>query len=49
MIIFIFILELQTQEKKDSKKVNQPIWGVAQSLIQDMTEDELNLLPTNGA
>ncbi|NET26170.1 hypothetical protein [Okeania sp. SIO1I7] len=42
-------LELQTQEKKASKKVNQPIWEVAQSLIKDMTEDELNLLPTNGA
>ena len=41
--------ELQTQAKKASKKVNQPIWEVAQSLIQDMTEDELNLLPTNGA
>ena len=42
-------LELQNQEKKASKKVNQPIWEVAQSLIQDITEDELNVLPTNGA
>ncbi|NEQ35142.1 MAG: hypothetical protein F6K40_01980 [Okeania sp. SIO3I5] len=42
-------LELQTLEKKASQKVDKPIWEVAQSLIQDITEDEINLLPTNGA
>ncbi|OZH51671.1 hypothetical protein AFK68_29485 [Hydrocoleum sp. CS-953] len=41
--------ELQTQAEKNSQKVNQPIWKVAESLVQDMTEEELNQLPIDGA
>ena len=41
--------ELQTQAEQTSEKVNQPIWKVAEFLVQDMTEEEVNQLPIDGA
>ncbi len=35
--------------QKKQNETNQPIWEFAQDLIQDMTEEELNQLPSNGA
>ena len=41
--------QLQIQAEQSSQKINQPIWKVAESLVQDMTEEELNQLPIDGA
>lgn len=36
-------------KENSTPKVRQPIWKIAQLLIADMTEDELDRLPTDGA
>jgi predicted RNase H-like HicB family nuclease len=38
----------QTSELSETK-TNRPIWEVAQEIIQDMTEEEIKQLPTDGA
>lgn len=43
------VRDLQAKENPTSPKVRKPIWKVAELLIQDMTEEELNQLPTDGA
>ncbi len=43
------VRDLQAKEEPPSPKVRQPIWKVAELLILDMTEEELNQLPTDGA
>jgi predicted RNase H-like HicB family nuclease len=42
-------LYLKSKENETTTKVNKPIWEIAQKLTQDITEDELNQLPTDGA
>jgi hypothetical protein len=41
--------DLQIKENSTVPKARQPIWKIAQLLIEDMTEEELNQLPTDGA
>ncbi|MDY6804639.1 MAG: hypothetical protein SXA11_12640 [Cyanobacteriota bacterium] len=41
--------DLQIQENSTTPKVRQPIWKIAQLLIEDMTEEELDRLPNDGA
>lgn len=41
--------DLQIKENSTAPKVRKPIWKIAQLLIEDMTEEELNQLPTDGA
>ena len=40
---------LKSKENATVTQVNKPIWEIAQELTQDITEDELNQLPTDGA
>jgi predicted RNase H-like HicB family nuclease len=40
---------LKSKENATVTQVNKPIWEIAQELTQNITEDELNQLPTNGA
>ena len=43
-------IEKELEEKESlQQKAKKPIWEVALDLIQDMTEEELNQLPVDGA
>lgn len=41
--------DLEKINVKTNDKVDQPIWEVAEDIIQDMTEEEINQLPIDGA
>lgn len=41
--------EIKPDENQPEKKVNQPIWEIAQDLIEDMSEAEKAQLPKDGA
>lgn len=42
-------MHLSKNEDEANNKVDKPIWEIAQELVADITEEELNQLPTDGA
>ena len=40
---------LESKKNTTATQVDKPIWEIAQELTQDITEDELNQLPADGA
>lgn len=47
--IVILKTEIQLSENKPEKKINKPIWEIAEDLIEDMSETEKAQLPRDGA
>jgi predicted RNase H-like HicB family nuclease len=43
------VIQADYQHQVSSETKRKPIWEIAQDLTQDMTEDELQLLPVDGA
>lgn len=43
------VIQADYQHQVSSKPKRKPIWEIAQDLTQDITEDELQLLPVDGA
>jgi len=36
-------------QEKEINEIDKPVWEFAQDLIEDMTEEEINQLPSDGA